>query len=306
MSNRFVMNGHWCRALATLLMSGIDTYSAMTALKNQANNAPKLQNACQLALLALEQGASLTQAMANHGFFSRYQLEQLRVAELSGTVPAMLASLATRLEKTQERQQRLNAQLKLSQAVIVIALLAGSILALVRHQSLWPILVQLLIIIFMTKALFKLLSTDIFVLLAALWSSPIFLKFSVTKQFFEYYWFSLWWLQSSAGIDNAQIMANLRELLPSAHYRHQCRLAQRYIEEGNSLLTSLSQERFIGRSALKQVILVGEKSGRLHDNIKHHLNLESQHIDLIINSFYEWLPRFYYVIALGVVLKVLV
>lgn len=305
MSQQCLMNGHWCRALATLLLSGLDTQSALSALKEQATENLALQRACLYAINELQQGVSLTQALASYGFFNRYQLEQLRVAELSGKIPAMLVSLATRLEQQFERQQRLRAQLKFSQAVIVIALLASVFLAVLRDQSLWLQLWQLVLIIVITKALFKLLSIDVFGLLALVWTHQRLLKMSLFSRLFEYYWYSLWLMQSEAGIDNTQIMVNLRELLSSSNYRNHNRIAQRYIEEGNTLFFSLSQAGFILSSSLKQVILVGEKSGKLTQCVNHHLTLEQQAFEIIINSFYEWLPRIYYLITLSIVLEAL-
>ncbi|MCP5176299.1 MAG: type II secretion system F family protein [Moraxellaceae bacterium] len=305
MFQQSLMNGHWCRALATLLLSGLDTQSALSALKEQATDNVALQRACLYAIEELKQGASLTQALANYGFFNRYHVEQLRVAELSGKIPAMLASLATRLEQQYERQQRLRTQLKLSQAVIIIGLLASVFLAVAREQSLWPQCWQLVLIVVITKALFRVLSLDILLLLAMAWTYQWLLKIALVSRLFEYYWYNLWLLQSDAGVDNAQVLFNLRDLFSSSNYRHHNRIAQRYLEEGNTLLFSLSQAGLILTSPLKQVILVGEKSGKLTQAVNHHLTLEKQRIDIIIVSFYEWLPRIYYVLALGIVLDTL-
>jgi type II secretory pathway component PulF len=150
------------------------------------------------------------------------------------------------------------------------------------------------------------LAIDIFYLLAKAWTHQAWFQIRFLRHLFEYYWYSLWVLQSQSGIDAAQIAANLRDLLPSAIYRHHSRVCQRHLEDGKSLLYSLSQAELILTSTLKQVLLVGEKSGELINYLKHHLTLEEQRIEIVIQAFYEWLPRIYYVLALGVVLDVFV
>jgi len=302
-----LMSGHWCRALATLLISGLDAQQALTALKIQsASSHVSLEKACSYALIELQNGASLTQALAKYNFFNPYQLEQLRVAELSGKLPSMLSSLATRIEKQHARTQKLKAQLKFSQAIIVIGLLANIFLAMVSHRSVWPQLCNLGLIVFITHVLYRVLAIDVFYLLAKAWTHQVLYQIRFLRHLFEYYWYSLWVLQSQAGIDAAQIAANLRDLLPSAIYRHHSRVCQRHLEDGKSLLYSLSQAELILTPTLKQVLLVGEKSGELINYLKHHLTLEEQRLEIVIQAFYEWLPRMYYVLALGVVLDVFV
>lgn len=300
-----LMSGHWCRALATLLISGLDTQQALTALKIQAASSHvALEKACSYAVIELQNGASLTQALGNYRFFNSYQLEQLRVAELSGKLPSMLSSLATRIEKQQARTQKLKAQLKFSQAVIVIGLLANVFIAMASHSSVWPQLCNLGLIILMTHILYRVLAIDVFALLARAWTYQVWFQIRFFRHLFEYYWYSLWVLQSQAGIDAAQVVANLRDLLPSATYRHHSRVCQRHVEDGKSLFYSLSQAELILTPTLKQVLLVGEKSGELINYLTHHLSLEEQRLDIVIKAFYEWLPRIYYVLALGVVFDV--
>ncbi|MBC7751496.1 MAG: hypothetical protein H7Z73_07220 [Candidatus Saccharibacteria bacterium] len=68
----------------------------------------------------------------------------------------------------------------------------------------------------------------------------------------------------------------------------------------------MSQSKLILTSAMKQTLWTGEKSGRLAPTLKYHLELEEKHLEVATATFYEWLPRFYYVMAVGVVLHFMV
>jgi hypothetical protein len=55
---------------------------------------------------------------------------------------------------------------------------------------------------------------------------------------------------------------------------------------------------------MKQTLWTGERTGRLAPTLKYHLDLEGKHLEVATATFYEWLPRFYYLMALSVVLRV--
>ena len=65
---------------------------------------------------------------------------------------------------------------------------------------------------------------------------------------------------------------------------------------------ALNQGQLILSQQLKQILMVGERSGQLVPNLKHHLEFEQQQLDIIVTTFYEWLPRFYYVLTIGIMM----
>lgn len=297
-----LMTGHWCRAMATMMLSGMSAQQVLTTILNQAEKDNRLVAACQKALVEIDKGSSFTEAIRNNHFFNRYQLEQLKIGELSGFLPRTLVNIAFRLEKQRERNQRLKAQLKFAQMIIVITLLANIFIAMLGGLSFLPQIMSLLVVIVITKLIYRSLDLDIFLVLAYAWTYRLIHKVGLLKRFFEYYWYLLLLAQLEAGFDPAQAVANLRELFPSALFRNNSRICQRHLEQGQSLVFALNQGQFILSHQLKQIVIVGERSGRLVPNLKQHLEFEQQQLDIIVASFYEWLPRFYYVLTIGIMM----
>jgi type II secretory pathway component PulF len=298
-----LMDAHWCRALATLLASGLSARQAFTAIKGQAERNHRLINACHKALEDIDQGASFIGAISPHNFFNHYQLEQLKIGELSGCLPLTLINIANHLNRKHERNQTLKTQLKLSQAVIVIGLLAGTAITATQGGSFLYEVVGLMIVVVVTRLIYKMLDADIFSVLARAWQRPLLMRnVRVLKRLFEYYWYSLLAAQLDAGIDPVHALMNLHDLFPSTLLKRNTRVCQRSLEKGSSLVAALSQAQLILTSEMKQTLWTGEKTGRLAPTLKYHLELEEKHLEVATATFYEWLPRFYYLMALSVVL----
>ena len=303
-SRKPLMDAHWCRALATLLASGLSANQALTAMKGQAERNHRLVSACSKALVNIEQGASFVGAMSRHNFFNRYQLEQLKIGELSGSLPLTLINIANRLNRQYERNQTLKTQLKLSQAVIVIGLIAGTVITATKGGSFLPEVMGLAIVIIVTQLIYRMLDADIFSVLARAWQHQLIMRnVKVLKRLFEYYWYSFLAAQLDAGIDPVHALMNLHDLFPSPLLKRNTRVCQRSLEKGSSLVAALSQAQLILTSEMKQTLWTGEKSGLLAPTLKYHLELEEKHLEVATATFYEWLPRFYYLMAVSVVLR---
>ena len=302
-----LMDAHWCRALATLLVSGLSAEQTFIAMKGQAERNPQLAQACSKALVDVEQGTSFVSALAQHNFFNRYQLEQVKIGQLSGSLPMTLINIANRLNRQHERNQKLKTQLKLSQAVIVIGLIAGAVLTATKGGSYFHEIVGLIVVVIVTKLIYQLLEIDIFYFLAGAWQRPIFMRnVGALKRLFEYYWYSLLAAQLEAGIDPVHALMNLYDLFPSALLQRNTRVCQRSLEKGSSLVAALSQAGLILTSEMKQTLWTGEKTGLLAPTLKYHLEMEEKRLEVVTATFYEWLPRIYYVMALGVVLHFMI
>jgi|GEM_PF-1921520 len=302
-----LLDAHWCRAMATLLASGLSAEQTFTALKGQAGRNHRLAHACSEALIDIGQGASFVSALARHKFFNRYHLEQVKIGELSGSLPITLINIANRLNRQHERNQKLKTQLKLSQAVIVIGLIVGAALTAAKGGSYFHEIVGLIIVVIVTKSLYKMLEIDVFYFLAGAWKRPVLMNnVSALKRLFEYYWYSLLTAQLEAGIDPVHALKNLCDLFPSALLQSNTRICQRSLEKGSSLVAALSQAQLILTSEMKQTLWTGEKTGLLAPTLKYHLELEEKRLEVVTATFYEWLPRFYYVMALAVVLHFMI
>ena len=301
------MDAHWCRVLATLLTSSLTIGQALNAMKAQAGRNHRLINACSKALVEVEQGASFVEATSRYHFFNSYQLEQLRVGELSGSLPQTLIRIAHQLNRKNERNQKLKAQLKFSQAVMVIGLIVAMVFTAVKGGTYIYAVAGLVTVVIVTHWIYCVLDTDVFSILAYAWQHPLLIRnVDVFKRLFEYYWYSLLVAQLDAGIDPVHALINLHHLFPSVLLKRNTQVCQRSLEQGNSLIQALSQGQLILTNQMKQILWAGEKSGLLTSTLKSHLALEEQHLEVIVATLYEWLPRFYYLIILSIILRFMI
>lgn len=307
LSRKPLMNAHWCRALATLLASGLSFDQALIAIKVQAGRNHRLVHACSLALVEVERGASFVEAVSRYHFFNSYQLEQLRISELSGCLPQKLIQIANQLHKKHERNQKLKAQLKFSQAVMVIGLIVGMVFTAVKGGTYIYAVAGLVTVVIVTHWIYRVLDTDVFSILAYAWQHSLLIgNVGWLKRLFEYYWYSLLVLQLDAGIDPVHALVNLYHVFPSVLLKRNTRICQGSLEQGNSLIQALSQGQLILTNRMKQTLWAGEKAGLLTSALKSHLALEEQYLEVIVAAFYEWLPRFYYLIVLSIVLHFII
>lgn len=302
-----LMDANACRAMATLLLSGLSPQQVFGVLGEQMSGNSRLAAACMLAEAQVQQGQSFYQILLQLSFFSRGQLLQVQIAELSGKLPQLLMQFAHSMQQQYARKQQLKVRLILSQAVIAIASVAGIVLALLKGGSVLPTLLSLIAMLFITRLLFWLLAVDKVYLLACIWQGNSWLhRVALYKRFFEQQWYGLLVMQLETGIDAAQALNQLKEAFPSRDLQQQLRRCIAYLDKGYALTAALSQSGLILSSDLKQLLLAGEKSGRLAPMLRHYLDVEQKKLDVMLDSCYEWLPRFYYVVAVSVMLRVVI
>lgn len=298
-----IIDAQWCRAMATLLASGLSAEQTFITLKGQAGRNLRLAQACQKALTDVQRGSSLIDALARHNFFNCFQLEQIKIGELSGSLPSTLLNIANRLNKQNERNKKLKAQLKLSQAIIVVGFIAGMILTTIKGGHLLYGIVGLMIILMVTKLIYLVLEADVSYLISGAWKYPVLMNnVRVLQHLFEYYWYFSLSAQLGAGIDPVHALRNLHDLFPSPLLQSRTQISQRSVKKGNSLVMALSQAQLIMTHEMKQTLWTGEHTGQLAPTLKHYLELEAKKLEVISATLYEWLPRLYYVVAISVVL----
>lgn len=302
-----LMDANACRAMATLLLSGLSPQQVFGVLAQHIAGHSRLAAACMLAQAQVQQGQSFYQVLLQQAFFSRGQLLQVQIAEQSGKLPQLLMQFSHSMQQRDERQRQLKTRLILSQGVIAIACIAGMVLALFKGGSVLPSLLSLIVMLLITHVLFRVLAVDAVYVVARIWQGNSWLnRVSLYRGLFEQQWYGLLLIQLEAGIDAVQAMTELKNAFPCRVLQQHVRRCMLYLDKGYSLTAALGQAGLILSSDLKQLLLVGEKSGRLVPMLRHYLEAEQKKLNLIIDGCYEWLPRFYYVVALGVMLRVVV
>ena len=293
-----LLNGEWCRSIATMLASGLTSVQVFTTIQQQLSTKEPLYRVCQQAIPLVEAGLSLVEVLYELNCLSAYHYQLLKVAEYSGQLSTVFIQIAYQLERSQERQQRLKIQLRTSQVIISIGLLAHVLLSLFKQQFPFIEIIFFIALLIITKGILTILTADLFSVLAWIWHNRFAKISSVLVRFFEYYLFRLLLIQWQSGIDAEQSLAQLNSLFNSELLKQKIRLAQGQIAKGASLTTTLAKQQLILSSHLKQAMQIGEASGRLTEHLAHYLQQEEKYLALVIDSVYEWLPRFYYVLAI--------
>lgn len=293
-----LLNGEWCRSIATMLASGLTPVQVFTTIQQQVSTKEPFYRVCQQAIPLLESGLSLVEVLYELDCLSAYHYQLLKVAEYSGQLSTVFIQIAHQLERSQQRNQRLKIQLRVSQAIISIGLLAHLLLSLFKQQ--FPIIemVFFIALLTITRFILNLINANLFSVLAWIWQSRFAQKISIFTRFFEYYLFRLLLIQWQSGIDPEQGLAQLQLLFANPSLKQKIRLSQAQIAKGAALTTTLTKHQLILSSHLKQVMQIGETAGRLTDHLAHYLQQEEKYLALVIESIYEWLPRFYYLLAI--------
>lgn len=293
-----LLNGEWCRAIATMLASGLTPQHIFNTIQQQVSNKEPLYRVCQQAIPLVESGLSLVEVLYELDCLSAYHYQLLKIAEYSGQLSKVFIQIAHQLERSQERNQRLKIQLRVSQVIISIGLLAHVLLSLFQQQFPLVEMMFFIALLAMTKLIFKVINADLFSVLAWIWHQRLTKMIPILRRFFEYYLFRFLLIQWQSGIDAEQSFTQLNSLFNSGLLKQKIRLAQGQIAKGAGLTATLLKQQLILSSALKQTMQVGESAGRLSEHLEHYLQQEEQYLAIVIADFYEWLPRFYYVLAI--------
>lgn len=120
----------WCRALATLLASGVPLADAFATLERTAGH-PVFERATTHIAARVLRGARLADAMRAAGCFPSDVVQPIAVAEETGTLDTMLADIATLCER--QLYAHLDTLAALGEPLIVIvlgALVGGLVVAM--------------------------------------------------------------------------------------------------------------------------------------------------------------------------------
>lgn len=122
-----VASGRFASGMALTLGSGMDTFTSLNMVSTMVGNkamVEKIHN-CQVAI---ENGASLTDALVGSGIFSNLYSRMISVGFRAGTVDIVMQKIADNYEK--ETNRKLNAMISIVEPtlVIILSIVVGFIL----------------------------------------------------------------------------------------------------------------------------------------------------------------------------------
>lgn len=298
---------HPARALGALLSAGISPAQAAASLRDQEDIPAPVRRRLESAARLLAEGKSFVEAFGPTGLFQRYELEILRVSEIGGQLPQALVAMADRAEKAQARISTLRARFALPAAVLVIAMLAGTVLGAFRDgpQAVTVLgnLVTLLTVYVLTRVLMRMVTMDGLAWAGVFWQLGLTRRFAVCRRQFEFYWYGLFMAMVEAGVDFQAALNGMIGLIRAPSYQAQARNGYRQLGRGTSLSQALADNGLILTEALRLAVHVGERSGRLTDAIRQHLATQQRSFEVLVQSLDDWLPRAYYLVVLVVAVR---
>ncbi|UTW10211.1 type II secretion system F family protein [Marinobacterium rhizophilum] len=300
-SGRSGWNAAQLRSLATLLGAGIAPVQALGVMQRQfPEQAAGLGRMSRL----LRGGTSLANALTQAQALGSGACQTLQAAEAAGQLDAALRQVAACAEQQYLRIRAFKARLWLPWVVLVIALLAGCLIRLQTPGASLPgvffdLGLSLGWVALVTVLLLYLLQLDRMHWLSWGWRW----KLQGTRLYalvYECHFFGLLFWALNAGIDCAQALGNASAFLRNPDYQRAVRRAEILAAGGESLTAALQQAGLVLSVEMTQLLDSAEQAGRIAPAIEHQLGILQQRLELRTQSLYEWLPRFYYLLVLGV------
>lgn len=114
-----VASGRFASGMALTLGSGMDTFTSLNMVSEMVGN-KTMEQKIQKCQSALEEGASLTDALVNSGIFSNLYSRMISVGFRTGTVDIVMNKIAENYEK--ETNRHLNTLISIVEPTLVIIL----------------------------------------------------------------------------------------------------------------------------------------------------------------------------------------
>ena len=285
-------------------------FSAMQAFELLENSNPQAAKPIRLLQRYLKAGRSIAESGYRAGVFTESDKTLLNAGETSGNLKIIYKQLASHYEQKASRSKKIKSKSYLPFAILVIALFVQPLPALILNEM--SVLDYLTISV---GRLFKIVLLFYFTIKLPFWLTQGQLQFPGMKQ--VVYQLQLKLPIFSSWIISRQINALFRSLglmltagmpildaLPKAVLtisnpilRNQFKPVILATENGQSLTEALTDVNAIDSQTL-QLLLVGEKSGKLAETMQHFTKIKSEDIELQEDSLAEWLPRlFYFMVA---------
>ncbi len=289
-----------------MLDAGLDIEKALRSMGLKQNH-----SLFERAAALTARGFKLPDALQRAKLIDRYDYALLLAADKAGAISSGLNHVSERRLSQLQRAEAFNAGLILPKALMGVGLFAGVFIKIVSGTSSMAdafISTGVLAILFYLIAFASLLlvSIDSRIWMSYLWPYPILWKRNHWYQLaLEHFFFnSLVW-QVSAGVNADQACRNCSELLSSSQFTASAIRASKSMSAGTAFSQALIENNLVLTNRMKQVLLVSDESGVHQTAIEKELMLQAQSLKLKSNKFLKWTPRFFYILALVFVSKMM-
>ncbi len=117
------------RQFATMIASGLTLLRSLNILAEQSEN-PKLAEVLGKVSAAVEEGKSLSEALAEHEVFPKLYVAMVRAGETAGTLDLVLVRIADTMEKDVALRRKVKSTMTYPAIVVVMAVLLTTVMLL--------------------------------------------------------------------------------------------------------------------------------------------------------------------------------
>jgi len=291
--------------LATLISAGI---SASQAAKKVYTSYPEVRQ-WSIAISALEKGSCVSRALTKANLINRYQAELISAYEDVGHLEQALRILAKQINDRDKRKSLLRSKLLYPMAILVVGILVSSIVSLVQNPQ------SSLVFLFLLLTAKVLFAFWIFKTIltysqkgSEFWLSKLdrYQNSAWYKQHFQSLLFEVLFWHSSSGIEPKTSFSRISKLINSLAIKKKLLKVSNLCGQGIGISTAIRQAELPLTSAALQVFSAGEYAGDIEGTLKKQLEIMQFESNLAIDNLMEWIPRFFYGLAVVFAISALI
>jgi general secretion pathway protein F len=284
-------------------------FSALEGFELLKKTNPKATKAIQLLQYHLKAGRKIADSGYRAGIFTASDKDLLNAGESSGNLQIIYRQLASHYEQKVKRLKHIKSKSYLPFAILIVALFVQPLPALLANElSGFDYLGVSVGRLFEIIVLFYLLIKLPFLLTQG-WLQFLGLKSMIYKLQLKLPLISGWLknrqinaffqslgLMLTAGMPILQALPKAVETFKNPILKNQFKPIIQVTSNGQSLTDALGAVDEIDSQTV-QILLVGEQSGKLAENLLHFTDIQAQTLEIQEQSLAEWLPRLFYFIV---------
>ena len=295
--------------LAVMLDAGLSVESALLALDRSGS---KYSNIIRLVAHDVKLGIKLSASLKKNRLIRDADELVLQIAEKAGKLPDGLNFLANRQLAWKQNIDHLQSGLWLPKILLILGAFAGLLIHVLSEnmnafQAAWQVLPVLVYTWGLMWLLVFLIKQDCLTWLSLLWRFKAIRQCIKLYQLnFEQNFYRLLIWQTDSGIPIDQALRNMSILLSDKDFKQKILSCAGKVNQGEDLLESLNEHYLILSDELKRVLRTAMQAGAFEKAMLHHIDWQRQTCSDYAKQFFKWLPRFFYLIALLAISRMMI
>lgn len=288
-------------------------FPALQAFELLLKTNQKSRHQIQQTQRFLKLGNTIADSGYKAGIFNEFDKDLLQAGEVSGHIGIIYKKLARRYENQIKRAKKIKSKCYLPLLILIIALFVQPLPALISNEIsfvdycvvsigrllkivfLFYIVVKLPFWLTQGKLQFLGLKNLVYSVQLKL---PLISSWVISRQLNEFL-YSIG-MMLAAGLPMTDALAKSVNTINNPKLKVQFNSVILATQKGGAFAEALADVPEVDYQTV-QLLLIGEKSGKLAKTILHHVKIEQENIDLKDDLLAEWIPRiFYFLVSLWV------